>query len=171
MDVFMGDEFRKPDEKNPNGFWEDVEFAGPNWRLLNGKTTYPKWIEEIFAVIGSRMKMDIPWGFKDPEATHFLGLYLSFFKNPKIIRCSRDKKLVVNSLICCFGYTREYAETMWGMKETILDNILSGRNHLAIHFGKERVDDESIVSAIRGKWKCQKLSLDGIRSTASLEAR
>lgn len=151
MDVFMGYEFRKTDENNPNGYWEDVEFAGPNWRFLNGKITYPKWIEDIFAVIDHRIKLGVPWGFKDPDGTHFLGLYLSFIEIPKIIRCSRSKELVVDSLVRSFGHSKELASTVYDTKETILDNILTERNHLVIHFGEQWVDDESIISAIQEK--------------------
>ena len=151
MDVFMGYEFRKPDENNPDGYWEDVEFAGPNWRFLNGKITYLKWTEDIFAAIDHREKLGVSWGFKDPEATHFLGLYLTFFEIPKIIRCSREKKLVTNSLMKRFGYSKELASDIWEMKELALDNVLSERNHLVIHFGEQWVDDESIISAIQEK--------------------
>lgn len=151
MDVFMGYEFRKTDENNSSGYWEDVEFAGPNWRLLNGKITYPKWIKDIFAVIDRRVNLNVPWGFKDPDATHFLGLYLSFFEAPRIVRCSRDKELVVSSLMRCFGYTEEHASTVHRRKEWILDNLLSERNHLVIHFGEQWVDDESIIRVIQEK--------------------
>ena len=156
MNVFMGNEFRKPDKNNPSGYWEDVEFAGPNWRLLNGKTVYPKWVEEVFSVIDSRMKLGVHWGFKDPDATHFLGLYLSFFKTPKIIRCSRDRELVVKSLMRCFRHERKLAESIFDMKELALDNILAERDHLVVNFSEQLVGDESIANAIREKWECQK---------------
>ena len=152
MEVFMGHEFRKSDERNPGGFWEDVEFASPNWRFLKGKITYPEWIEEIFPVIAKRKGQGIPWGFKDPDATHFLGLYLSFFKNPMIIRCKRKKELVIASLVKNFGYTKEYAENLWDTKETILDYILADRSYLTIYFNKKKISDIEIITAIGEKW-------------------
>lgn len=152
MDVFMGHEFRKPDKKNPNGFWEDVEFASPNWKFLNGKIDYPTWIEEIFGAIARRKALDKPWGFKDPDATHFLGLYLSFFENPKIIRCKRKKGLVIKSLLKSFGYTQEYAENLHQNKEWILDNILSGKDCLTIYFSEIQTPDQKIIDLIKGKW-------------------
>jgi hypothetical protein len=152
MEVFMGQEFRKPDEKNPDGFWEDVEFASPNWKFLNGKINYPEWIEKIFAVIAKRKNQGIPWGFKDPDATHFLGMYLSFFKNPRIIRCQRKKELVVASLIKSFGHTKEYAKNLWDMKETILDYILADRDCLIIYFDERKISDVEIITAVGEKW-------------------
>jgi len=152
MEIFMGHEFRKPDEKNSSGYWEDIEFASPNWRFLKGKIAYPEWIEEIFAVIAERKNRGIPWGFKDPDATHFLGLYLSFFKEPKIIRCRRKKELVIASLIKSFGWTQKYAENLWNMKEMILDNVLSGRDYLEIYFDEKRIPDIEIIKLIEEKW-------------------
>ena len=148
----MGHRFRKPDEKNPNGFWEDIEFASPNWRFLNGKITYPTWIEEVFAAIAERKNQGIPWGFKDPDATHFLGLYLSFFENPRIIRCKRKKELVIKSLVRCFGYTAEEAGNIRDMKEMILDNILSSRDYLTIYFDENKISDIEIIKTIEEKW-------------------
>lgn len=152
MNIFMGNKFREPDEKNPGGFWEDVDFCSPNWRFLNGKITYQEWIEAIFATVADRMAMGIPWGFKDPDGTHFLGLYISFFKNPKIIRCVRKKELVVPSMMRCFGHTREHSGEIWDMKELILDNILSGKTYLSINFDEKRKPDEEIIEEIRSKW-------------------
>lgn len=148
MDIFMGHEFRKPNEINPDGFWEDIEFYKPNWKFLNGKITYPEWIEKIFGVIAQRMELNKSWGFKDPDATHFLGLYLSFFENPKIIRCRRKKELVIKSLMKSFGHTKEYAENLYKHKEWILDNVLVGRSHLAVYFNEKRMLDEDIIKSI-----------------------
>ena len=156
MGIFMGQEFRKPNEKNPDGFWEDVEFASPNWKFLNGKINYPRWIKEIFAVIAKRESWDAPWGFKDPDATHFLGLYLSFFKNPKIIRCKRNKELVTKSLMRCFKYSMIKAENLWNMKEMILDNVLSGKDYLEIYFNERKISDTEIMKTIKGKWNGEK---------------
>lgn len=153
MGIFMGEEFRKPDKKNPNGFWEDVEFASPNWKFLNGKINYPKWIDKIFEVIATRKNSGIPWGFKDPDATHFLGLYLSFFKNPRIIRCKRKEELVIESLMRCFGHTKEKAGEIWEMKEMILNNILFDKDYLEIYFNERKTYDIEIIKKIEGKWK------------------
>lgn len=148
----MGHEFREPNEINPNGFWEDAEFYRPNYSFLHGKITYPEWVEKIFGVIAERMELNKPWGFKDPDATHFLGLYLSFFENPKIIRCSREKELVVKSLMKSFGHMKEYAENLYKHKEWILDNVLSGKDFLTVHFGDKKVADKEIIGLIENKW-------------------
>lgn len=161
----MGYQFKEPNNINPDGFWEDIDFHGANWDFLNGKITYPAWIEQVFAVIAERKQKGIPWGFKDPDASHFLGLYLSFFKEPRIIRCTRDKRLVVNSLMTKLGHTKERAENVWEMKEMILDNLLSRRNHLVIHFGEGHLKDEEIIKEIRGKWN------DGIYHRLEEQAR
>lgn len=152
MGIFMGHEFREPNEINPDGFWEDAEFYRPNYDFLHGKTTYPEWIDKIFGVIAKRMELNRPWGFKDPDATHFLGLYLSFFENPKIIRCKRDKGLTVKSLMKSFGHTKEYAENLYKQKEWMLDNILSEKDFLTVHFGVDRIADGEIIDLIESKW-------------------
>lgn len=152
MNVFMGHNFREPDEKNLGGFWEDVEFYIPNWKFLHGRLTYQEWIEDIFSAVCARIKMKVPWGFKDPDATHFLGLYLSFFKQPRIIRCMRKKELVVPSLMRCFGYTKAYSENLWDMKEAILNNILSEKTYLTIKFDETRKSDEEVITEIRSQW-------------------
>jgi hypothetical protein len=152
MDVFMGYRFREPDDRNPSGYWEDVDICSPNWKFLNGKITYGEWIEAIFSTVNDRVNMGIPWGFKDPDATHFLGLYLSFFKKPKIIRCVRKKELVVPSLMRCFGHTEAEASDIVDMKEMILDNILSEKSYLSIHFDEQKKTDDKIMNEIRGKF-------------------
>ncbi len=148
----MGYEFKKADEVNPDGFWEDIEFASPNWRFLNGKITYPEWIEMIFATIANRKSTNQPWGFKDPDASHFLGLYFSFFEKPKIIRCQRKKELVVKSLVKKLNHTKEHAENIWYMKEMILDNLLQDKDYLTIRFNERRISDNEIMQLIEGKY-------------------
>lgn len=148
----MGYEFRKPTEINPDGFWEDAEIYRPNYKFLHGKLTYPEWIDEIFGVVARRMQLNKSWGFKDPDATHFLGLYLSFFENPKIIRCTRKRELVIKSLMKSFGHTKEYAENLHQNKEWMLDNVLLGKDFLTVHFGNDRVMDSEIIDLIENKW-------------------
>jgi hypothetical protein len=152
LDVFMGYEFKQADSANQDGYWEDVDFHNANRGFLIGKMTYPQWIDAIFGVVAERRIKGIPWGFKDPDASHFLGLYMSFFQTPRIIRCTRKKELVVKSLMTKLGHTRKHAENVWEMKEMILDNLLNGKDCLTIRFDENRLTDETIMKLITEKW-------------------
>lgn len=152
MNVFMGYEFPPTNHTNPDGFWEDIEFYRTNKLFTLGKIDYPTWKEEIAGIIVERKKLDKPWGLKDSRMADLLGLYLAFLKNPKIIRCKREKELVISSLIRCYGHSEEHATAFWNVRENMIDNILSGKDFLTVHFGVDRIADGEIIDLIENKW-------------------
>lgn len=156
MDVFMGYEFPPANHTNPDGFWEDIEFYRMNKMFVFGKINYPIWKKEIIEIIANRIEMRKPWGFKESRMAELVGLYLGFFENPKIIRCKRNKELVISSLMRCYGYSKEMATAFWEKREPILNNILSGKDYLTIHFGEDRVADKEIIDSIEKKWTNKK---------------
>lgn len=153
----MGHEFPPANDTNPDGFWEDIDFYNANKAFfIRGEINFGEWEEEVVKIITERVELDRPWGFKESRMAHLLGLYLGFFKNPKIIRCKRKKELVVLSLMRCYGFSKNHAVAIWHRRETLLDNLLSGKDYLTIHFGEKRVTDEEIIDSIENKWTNKK---------------
>jgi len=152
MDIFMGHEFTPANVTNPEGFWEDVEFNKTNVGFVEGLINYPTWRKSIGKIITDRVALDKPWGFKDPRMATLLGFYLGFLRSPKIIRCIRDKELVISSLMRCYGFDREKATAFWYVRETVLDNTLSGKDFLLIDFGDKRISDAEIIDSVEKKW-------------------
>lgn len=156
MDIFMGHEFVSANYTNPDGFWEDLEFYEPNTAFIVGAINFAEWKKEIAAIISVRWEMDKSWGFKESKIAVLLGFYLGFFKNPKIIRCERKKELVISSLMRCYEHSKKKATAFWHTRETLLDNTLSGKDCLTIHFGEDRVSDTEIIDSIEKKWTNKK---------------
>ena len=152
MGIFMGHEFPPHNETNPDGFWEDIEFYNANKEFVFGAIKYPTWQREVRRIILERQKLNKPWGFKESRMAHLIGLYLGFFKKPKIIRCEREKELVIASLVRCYGFSEEYATNFWQTRKVLLDNTLSEIDHLTIYFDGARTLDGKIVSLIKEKW-------------------
>ena len=152
----MGNEFVLANHTNPDGFWEDMEFYKPNTAFIVGAISFAEWKKEVATVISARWEADKPWGFKESKIAVLLGLYLGFFKSPKIIRCKRKKELVVSSLMRCYKHSKKRATAFWHTRETLLDNTLSGKDYLTIHFGEGRIPDEEIIDSIEKKWTNKK---------------
>jgi len=148
--VFMGSRFRKSDDQNPLGYYEDTDFNTLNSKLLLGMVPFNEWQIAIDKLIKKRQKLNRLWGIKDPRFAHLLGLYFVFFMRPKIIRCIRDKELVINSLMKYYEWDRKQSELLYYTREANLDRLLIGRNRdvLNIRFDSDYISDESLVRMI-----------------------
>ena len=84
------------------------------------------------------------WGFKDPRLVPVLGYALSFFKSPTIVRCHRDRDMVINSYTTKLKWEKDEAEKYYDTREVMLDIQLKNRVHYRINFG-EYVTEEEIM--------------------------
>lgn len=146
LNIYMGENFTPPDEANPEGSFEDIEFVYPNKKFLSGRINFKEWNNEIKTIVKKRQKLGQKWGFKDPTTTNILGFYLELFDNPGIIRCVRDRELVIKSFQRCYGWSEKKAEKLWWTREKVLDRLLKGRKHLVINFAKERLDESRVLA-------------------------
>jgi len=147
LNVFMGERLKSADGFNPQGYYEDEEFKSLDMSFHDDGLAEKDWLRGVLNLIEKRNAMGKRWGFKLLLA-HLLGQYLALFDNPKIIRCVRDKELVLKSLMRCYGMDKAEAEEFWYIREKPLDRILAGRKHLVIDFGAERLEDQEIMNTI-----------------------
>ncbi len=107
LSVSMGKNFRKPDEENPKGFYEDLDFRNINEAFMRGTLTYPEFDTRLENLIKQK-KSD--WGIKDPRLSELWGLYLKHLPDAKIIITSRNKSAVIDSCVKCYGWTEPNAK-------------------------------------------------------------
>lgn len=103
----MGKRFREPDQNNPDGYWEDLDFKELNERLIAGHMHIDDWRYEISKITSCRVE---PWGLKDPRLCYLLGLYLELLRDVHVIRASRNVSSVAESM--SRNYRWSFAESM-----------------------------------------------------------
>ena len=155
----MGEVWSELTESNPRGAYEDQEFTSVQKLLINGKIPFKEWHERMWDFIRKRRAMNKPWGVKDPILSHNLGLFLSYFKNPKIIWCERTPELVIESLQRWYGFSPEYAKQFHDMRLTQLKRVLQGRKCLHLQFDEERIPDRTLEQRVRRHFKNIKVYL------------
>lgn len=124
LGVDMGIAFRKPDQHNPTGYYEDIDIRDLNKAIFaaaGGRWFNPPNLEDVSAVIGgfdAQVKELVAsksgtWGFKDPRTAftiHALEPYLP--EDLRFIHVLRNPSDVVASLskrAIRMGYSRSNA--------------------------------------------------------------
>lgn len=134
MGVSMGKAFSKPDDHNPLGYFEDLEFKFINQGFLSGRLNFPDFWSRLASLVQQRGD---PWGLKDPRLCYLIPFYLSLIPDAKVIRCRRSLDEIKASMNRCYGWTGEEADK----RERMLDRI----NHPMIDFDmSEHLSDEQI---------------------------
>ena len=124
LGVYMGKIFRPTNRNNPDGNYEDAEFNDLNKLHITGQLNYQEYATQLQKVVDERRSLKRPWGVKDPMLSYNLGLWLSFFQNPKIIRCKRRPDLVIKSLMRCYDWKKDEATEFFERRERALDRLL-----------------------------------------------
>jgi len=148
LGVFMGARLVGAHPSNPYGHWEDCDFLGPNAALVDRKMTTQEWEKKVLALIESRRKLGIPWGWKDPRTCLLLGRYLEFFDAPKFIRCVRCPGEIEASMVRAYGHcgwTPQAARAVRVRREEELDAYLPWYQTLTIDFNDLRRHRESTL--------------------------
>lgn len=114
--VNMGTVFREPDEHNPDGYFEDMEFKVVNCLFLDGSIALPDFRHRITQLVGRRKE---PWGFKDPRLCFLLPFYLDICPDAEVIRCHRRKTQIAESFNRCYGWDEEEVERREGFLNRI----------------------------------------------------
>jgi len=157
LGISMGEEFAPPNHTNPEGFWEDIDFYNLNKDFVFDRILFSEFYEKAQKLIFDRSSSGEPWGFKESRMSHILPMYLSLLNEPKLIWCQRDKDLTVKSCMRCYGWEEEEASKMLEARYSIIKNILQGREHLVINFGRDRMTEEEvahkIITALKPKIK------------------
>ena len=146
--VKMGTSFAKPDERNPGGFWEDIDLIKTNNAFWKGDINFEQWTIRFLDFIEKMQNLNVPWGFKEPRICAYFGLVLGFFNNPTIIRCKRLKKLVALSHEKALNRKKEEKISI-DRDEIILDRILKYWPHILIEFNKQLSDKDVIKRIVK----------------------
>ena len=154
LDIFMGLEFTVNKISCPDGTFEDIVFWNMHRHMLNGELSFLAWHITVQKLIIAREKLGIPWGWKDPVTSPLIGFYISFFDNlPRIIRCDRNKSLVLRSMKKHWKLTDDVALNKYQAATMGMDRVLKHVDHLVIDFGKDKLSDDEIISRIKSKWE------------------
>ena len=111
-EIFMGSDYQPANEFNPEGYWEDLEFATLNDQILRdagGSWSDPPseraiqiagryYKNKLERLVTQRNEQHELWGFKDPRTTLTYRLWEPYLRNPHLIACFRDPQDVSESL-------------------------------------------------------------------------
>ena len=145
MGIIMDGAPMLPDRTiNPFGWYEDSRIVEANHLFLNRNISINAWTRRFKRYIRAMVKLNRPWGFKDPRIIPLLSYALTFFKSPTVIRCHRKKALVVNSYIKKLGWTEEESERRYDRDEQSLDEQLKNITHMRIDFDNY-ISEETVI--------------------------
>ena len=143
--ISMGNSFAQSDQHDSGYSYEDLECRKLNAMFLRNDMNYMEYLEKL-CEYGRKRSAEGKWGVKHPATCYVLGIYLQVF-SPIVIRCTRDKEMVVKSCMRCYNFTREKAEKLYDNWTVMLDSVLARMEHLEIDF-TERVTEDEIWSKI-----------------------
>ncbi|MBN1912164.1 MAG: sulfotransferase [Pirellulales bacterium] len=145
LDVSMGRRFRPPNESNPNGFFEDLDFLEANERLLRGETSLSQWRAWIGQFVRVREQTGRPWGVKDPRIGQAWRAYRDTFPAYRVVRCRRPTEQVIQSMIRWYGFDERFAAEYARVREEGIDCLCEGRPVLTLDFDHRRDEDEVLA--------------------------
>ena len=143
--VCMGHLFPDPDENNPKGYYEDLEFRNVNLRFMNEGSPLPAYLQWMRAYMERRSLAGTEWGVKDDILAFAGPLWLAWRPEGRVIWCQRSIEQVAASMARIkpdLGDMEKWlceVQFRVGMMERWaggLDNVLH------IDFSEQRTDDD-----------------------------
>jgi hypothetical protein len=125
--VVMGERFRPPDKKNPDGYYEDLDFKELNESLLANKLPFSGWQYQVCELVDSKSG---DWGVKDPRLCYLLGYYLDIIPSACALRAHRPIHEVALSMNRCYGWPIAEALSEAARREALLDRYPTDRVNL-----------------------------------------
>ena len=135
LGVFMGNTFVPPDDTNPDGFYEDIEFMFLNrFKAEEGKNVKDvDWYEQVIPLIKRRheyaLKNNIRWGFKSPHTSELLAYYTRLVPDAQWIFCDRRRIDLIESLVQTYSISTTTAENIIQQRIYNIRRFLSGKYH------------------------------------------
>lgn len=139
LGVSMGYYFRDPDDSNPQGFFEDLDFRNINEMLLNNQCSIEYFKEQLNRLVRSRKGR---WGIKDPRICHLWQYYQKY--DAQFIVCARRPQLIVKSMMTNYSWSENESQQLLLTRLNGIDRLLEGRDALRIDFSIKREDSELI---------------------------
>lgn len=151
LGVFMGKEFFPPQETNPYGHWEDLDFLKPNRHFLAKRWNLEDWQGAVSQAIAVRVALNTTWGWKDPRSSRLIPRYLELIPNARFLRCTRCRDAIVSSFLRAygeFGWTSRRAWKFVEKCERILDEHLPAERTFVVEFEAIKMDRRKWIDAI-----------------------
>lgn len=123
LDISMGHRFRDPDDTNPEGFCEDLDFHEALVRLSTGESTEEQVKKSLWKLSVNRTRLGKPWGFKDTLVLDYPDLIAEVFPGAWYVVAERPREEVLDSLHRSLGMGREECIAMY-------DRRIEGRRAL-----------------------------------------
>ena len=120
--VSMGSRFREPDEQNPDGYYEDLDFKELNSALLDGSLLFAGWQFQVCELADAKSG---DWGLKDPRLCYLLGYYLDIVPGAVVLRTRRPVHETALSMNRCYGWRLSDALVEAHRRESLLDRYPS----------------------------------------------
>ena len=138
LGVSMGRRFRSPDDANPQGYFEDLDFRDLNHTALWKKISMDIQIKHLF---DGRQE---PWGLKDPRICELHSEDSKYIKNAKFIVAMRQPEQIIQSMMQHYGWSEEQSGQLLMVRLNGIQRLLEGHAALYIDFSVKRKDSELI---------------------------
>ncbi|MFV0410935.1 MAG: hypothetical protein ACK5LJ_14930 [Paracoccus sp. (in: a-proteobacteria)] len=165
--VRMETTLHRPNEMNPEGYFEDREVIAINQAILDKLSLAPPHIPAILEdsrpaiqpeldrlkahLRASALSQDGIWGFKDPRVSTLLPIYRRIFQQlglvPVFVYCARAPEAVVASLLDATPLNRQRAEQIY-LTRSLMALRDSGAVCHVIHYEKLLADPLSRIDAL-----------------------
>lgn len=135
--VSMGTRFRDPDEANPLGYYEDLDFLEVNTdATLHGDTR----VSRINDLMSAKRGL---WGLKEPRIPHYWRIYREHIaRDTKIIIAERATHLILNSLRQHYGWGEGDSLNLIVERRNGISQLVQGFDSLQLDFTERRSDSE-----------------------------
>lgn len=146
LGIYMGKYFAKPDEANPNGYYEDLAFKTFNGYFIENRVSEQSWITTVRKIIQKRKDRGEPWGIKDPRMCYLLPQYFLLCPQAILLRCRRNLVDVAKSCERWYGWDSRIVEE----RSKLLDQYTKEKKVIEIDMNEHK-DDSWIISQLRGR--------------------
>jgi len=146
--LLMEDEPKREHGRCVENF-EDPIFFQLDQQFLDGRISYPTWLDAARTRIKMKMEKCEHWGVKSPIFSYTLPLYLQMLpEEPNIIWAYRDVKDAAESCMKNYGWAKEQALFEMNQRLRLLERSLRGWDHLKLDF-TERQDEGEILGTVK----------------------
>lgn len=150
--IRMGTSWNPLSEKLGHVVYEDYDLV--QLSVGSGKQiTWNEWKEGMIEFFDKMQKLNSPWGFKDPRVAFGLSWIIDYFqKNLTIIRCKRERELVLKSMEKKLDMKNPEAESLIDTTDAILDKalVLNSMPYILIEYKKEHYEPLKIANFLAG---------------------
>lgn len=129
--------------------YEDNDLVALNSGFNDDQITENEWKEGMVEFFDKMKRLDSPWGFKDPRVARGLDWIINYFqKKLTIVRCQRERKLVLKSMKKKLGIKKKQAENLIDNTDKLIDEALirNSMPFIFIEYKKKHYDPLKVAN-------------------------